>query len=207
MPRARSAWSTAVESRTSASTSWRAKPRRAKGTGRLLPAPAADPVGALCRGRRQRNSRPIGPRSRSSVQRFSARALLDDYPLEKLLPFIDWSPFFLSWELKGKYPQIFDDPTVGAEARSLFADAQRMLDRIVGERLLKAQAVYGFWRADAIGDDIALYADETGQRRTRPRCTPCGSNGNAKARPRFLPWPTSSPPWTAGGPTTWAPSP
>ena len=94
---------------------------------------------------------------------FLGTRLLDDYPLEKLLPFIDWSPFFLSWELKGKYPKILDDPTVGAEAKALFADAQRMLDRIVGERLLKAQAVYGFWRANAVGDDIALFADETGQ--------------------------------------------
>ena len=89
---------------------------------------------------------------------------MDDYPLEKLIPFIDWSPFFLSWELKGKYPKILNDPTVGAEARALFADAQRMLERIEKERLLKAQGIYGFWRAAAVGDDIALFADDTTDR-------------------------------------------
>ncbi|HEX4145293.1 MAG TPA: methionine synthase [Pirellulales bacterium] len=94
---------------------------------------------------------------------FLGTRLVDDYPLDKLLPFIDWSPFFLSWELKGKYPKILDDPAVGSEARTLFADAQRMLDRIVGERLLRAEAVYGFWRANAVGDDIVLYSDESGQ--------------------------------------------
>jgi 5-methyltetrahydrofolate--homocysteine methyltransferase len=66
----------------------------------------------------------------------------------------------LSWELKGKYPKILDDPTVGAEARTLFADAQRMLERIVDERLLTAQGIYGFWRAGSIGDDVALFSDE-----------------------------------------------
>ncbi len=82
-------------------------------------------------------------------------------PLSEIVPFIDWSPFFMAWELKGKYPQIFEDATVGVEARKLFDDAQKLLDRIVKEKLFKANAVYGFWPANSIGDDIVLYTDES----------------------------------------------
>jgi len=89
---------------------------------------------------------------------------LEDYPLEQLVPFIDWSPFFQTWELKGKYPKIFDDPTVGTEARKLFDDAQTLLDEIVSNRLLQARGVYGFWAANSDGDDVVLYADESRQR-------------------------------------------
>ncbi|HTU25450.1 MAG TPA: methionine synthase, partial [Pirellulales bacterium] len=94
---------------------------------------------------------------------FLGTRLVSEYPLEKIVPFIDWSPFFLSWELKGKYPKIFDDPTVGTEARTLFDDAQRILQRIVDERLLTAQTVHGFWRAAAVGDDIVLFTDDSAQ--------------------------------------------
>ncbi len=94
---------------------------------------------------------------------FTGRRVLDDLPLEKLVPFIDWSPFFLTWELKGKYPRIFDDPKVGAEARKLFDDARRLLDEIVAKKLLTARGVYGFWPAASIGDDVALYTDDTRQ--------------------------------------------
>ena len=87
--------------------------------------------------------------------------VLDDYPLEELLDVIDWSPFFLAWELKGKYPAILDDPQLGGEARKLFDDAQRLLARIVDERLLRARGVYGFWPAASDGDDVVLYADES----------------------------------------------
>jgi 5-methyltetrahydrofolate--homocysteine methyltransferase len=86
-------------------------------------------------------------------------------PLEELVPFIDWTPFFHAWELKGRYPMIFEDPTIGPKARELHEDAQRLLEQIIADRLLTAQAVYGFFPAASTGDDIALYADES---RTRP---------------------------------------
>ena len=87
---------------------------------------------------------------------FTGFKALRDYPLEKIAAYIDWSPFFLTWELKGKYPRIFDDPTVGLHAKELFADAQRLLDRIITEKLLAAHGVYGFWPAVSDGDDIVL---------------------------------------------------
>ena len=81
--------------------------------------------------------------------------------LETLIPYIDWSPFFHTWELRGRYPAIFDDPTVGPQARELFGDAQKLLKRICSEKLLTARGVYAFWPAKAIGDDIEVYTDET----------------------------------------------
>ena len=76
------------------------------------------------------------------------------------MPLIDWSPFFHTWELKGTYPRIFENPTWGSKARELFDDARRLLDRIVAERLLTAQAVMGFFPANAEGDDIVVFTDE-----------------------------------------------
>jgi 5-methyltetrahydrofolate--homocysteine methyltransferase len=82
------------------------------------------------------------------------------YDLPELRRHIDWTPFFASWELIGRYPQILEDEVVGAAATDLFADAQRMLERILQEGLLEARGVVGFWPAQADGDDIVLYADE-----------------------------------------------
>ncbi|HEY0898505.1 MAG TPA: vitamin B12 dependent-methionine synthase activation domain-containing protein, partial [Sphingobacteriaceae bacterium] len=81
---------------------------------------------------------------------------IEAYPLEDLLPYIDWTPFFHTWELRGSYPKIFNDPVVGVEAKKLFDDAQALLDRIVKDKLLTANAVIGFWPATAHGDDIVL---------------------------------------------------
>jgi 5-methyltetrahydrofolate--homocysteine methyltransferase len=81
--------------------------------------------------------------------------------LDDLIPFIDWSPFFHTWELRGRYPAIFDDPVVGKQARELFDDAQALLTRIRHEKLLAARGVFAFWPAKAIGDDVAVYPDET----------------------------------------------
>jgi 5-methyltetrahydrofolate--homocysteine methyltransferase len=92
---------------------------------------------------------------------FLGRRVLDRVPLERLAEYIDWSPFFLTWELKGKYPRILSDPKYGEAATRLFDDARRLLDRIVREKLLTARGVYGFWPAAAIGDDIAVYSDES----------------------------------------------
>ena len=86
-------------------------------------------------------------------------ALIDSQPLAELVPFIDWTPFFHTWELRGRYPSIFDDATVGAKAKELYDDARRLLDEILQKNWLKAKAVYGFFPAASIGDDIELYAD------------------------------------------------
>jgi 5-methyltetrahydrofolate--homocysteine methyltransferase len=80
----------------------------------------------------------------------------DDFPLDRIEPFIDWTPFFQAWELRGRYPHILSEP----RAKELFDDAQKLLREIVTKRLLTARAVYGFWRANASGDDIELYSDD-----------------------------------------------
>ncbi len=87
--------------------------------------------------------------------------VFDDYPLAELVDYIDWTPFFHSWELKGSYPKIFDDPDKGEEAKKLFADAQAMLKQIVEEKWLTAKAVVGIYPANSVGDDIELYKDES----------------------------------------------
>ncbi|MGZ5521863.1 MAG: methionine synthase [Chthoniobacterales bacterium] len=79
--------------------------------------------------------------------------------LATLVPYIDWSPFFHTWELRGRYPAIFDDPVVGQQARDLFEDAEKLLGRIVSENLLTAQGVYTFWAANSVGDDVEVYSD------------------------------------------------
>jgi 5-methyltetrahydrofolate--homocysteine methyltransferase len=91
---------------------------------------------------------------------FLGARVLRDFPLGELVPYIDWSPFFMAWELKGKYPGILSDPVVGAAARELFDDASRLLRRIVDEKLLTAHAVYGFFPANADGDDVVVFTDE-----------------------------------------------
>ncbi len=85
----------------------------------------------------------------------------DDVTLETLVPYIDWSPFFHTWELRGRYPKIFDDPIIGERARELFDDAQHLLERIIAERRLHPRGVFGLFPANAVGDDIELYTDET----------------------------------------------
>jgi 5-methyltetrahydrofolate--homocysteine methyltransferase len=84
----------------------------------------------------------------------------ENYPLDDLRDRIDWTPFFHTWELAGAFPRILEDPVVGEAARSVYADAQAMLDRIIVERWLGAAAVVGFFPANAVGDDIEVYADE-----------------------------------------------
>ncbi len=88
--------------------------------------------------------------------------------LDEIARHIDWTPFFHAWELAGSYPRILEDETVGEAARALHADAKAMLARIVDEKLLEARAVVGFFPANAVGDDVEIYADET---RAAPRAT------------------------------------
>src|SRR2546427_446878 len=92
---------------------------------------------------------------------FMGVRVLDRFPLDQIVPFIDWSPFFHTWELRGRYPKIFEDPTVGAKAKELFDDAQSLLKDIVGHKLLTARGVYGFFPATSAGDDIEVYRDES----------------------------------------------
>jgi len=91
-----------------------------------------------------------------------------DYDLAELVDYIDWTPFFQTWELAGRFPAILDDPKVGEVARSLYDDARKMLELIVKEKWFTARATIGFWPANAVGDDIVLYADEA---RSKPIAT------------------------------------
>jgi 5-methyltetrahydrofolate--homocysteine methyltransferase len=88
--------------------------------------------------------------------------VFDEYPLHELVPYIDWSPFFATWELAGRYPAILDDPVVGTQARALLADARALLTRIVRERLVTAKGVIGLFPANTMhDDDIEVYANES----------------------------------------------
>ncbi len=95
---------------------------------------------------------------------FLGTKVFKDYPIAELVPYIDWTPFFSTWEIKGTYPLLFEDEKVGEVARSLFNDAQAMLKQMVEEKWVSANAVIGFWPANAVGDDIALYVDEAGEK-------------------------------------------
>jgi len=91
---------------------------------------------------------------------FLGEKVFEDYPISELRNYIDWSPFFRTWMLTGKHPDILDDDEVGEQAQALFDDAQELLDRIVEENLLKAKAVIGFYPANAYGNDVKLFEDE-----------------------------------------------
>jgi 5-methyltetrahydrofolate--homocysteine methyltransferase len=88
---------------------------------------------------------------------FLGTRVFDDYDLNDIVKYIDWTPFFQTWQLHGKYPKIFEDKTVGAEAMKLYEDASVLLGEIIRDKSLKAKAVIGFWPANAIGDDIVLH--------------------------------------------------
>jgi len=91
---------------------------------------------------------------------FLGTRALDDYPLDALVEYIDWTPFFISWDLIGKYPKILSDDVVGEAATTLFDDAQKLLNEILDKKLLKARAVFGFWPAHTDGkDDIQVFDD------------------------------------------------
>ncbi|MDC0661837.1 methionine synthase [Marinobacter sp. SS21] len=92
---------------------------------------------------------------------FTGIRTFDDYDLSELVDYIDWTPFFISWDLSGKYPAIFDDPKRGDAARTLFDDAQRILRQMIDERRVTARGVIGFWPANRRGDDIVVYRDES----------------------------------------------
>ena len=87
--------------------------------------------------------------------------MFEEYDLNELVDYIDWTPFFMSWDISGKYPAIFDDPKRGEAARHLFDDAQKILHRMIDEKRVSARGVIGFWPANRRGDDVVLYTDES----------------------------------------------
>jgi 5-methyltetrahydrofolate--homocysteine methyltransferase len=95
------------------------------------------------------------------VPQFTGRRVLMDFPLKELVSYIDWSPFFHTWEMRGHFPDLLHDPARGPAARELMANAQDLLRQIVDQKLFQAHGVYGFYPANSDGDDIVVYADES----------------------------------------------
>jgi 5-methyltetrahydrofolate--homocysteine methyltransferase len=92
---------------------------------------------------------------------FTGVKVIDELPLKEIREFIDWSPFFHAWEIRGRYPALLDDPETGPRCRELFNDAQALLDRLLDKNLIHGKAVYGFFPAATTGDDITLYTDDS----------------------------------------------
>jgi 5-methyltetrahydrofolate--homocysteine methyltransferase len=92
---------------------------------------------------------------------FTGIKVIDDLPLKEIRDYIDWSPFFHAWEIRGRYPALLDDPALGPRCCELFNDAQVLLDRLINKPMIHGKAVYGFFPASSIGDDIELYTDES----------------------------------------------
>ena len=119
------------------------------------------PIGAA-----RKNSVPLDWNTfEPTVPREPGIHVFDDYPLAELVDYIDWSPFFQAWEIKGRYPEILDDPSVGEQAGILHADALKLLDRIVSEGLLVARGVVGLFPAQRVGDDLEVLVND-GESRT-----------------------------------------
>lgn len=95
------------------------------------------------------------------VPEFLGIKTFESIDLEELIPFIDWSPFFWSWEIRGIYPKVFESKKWGAQAKELFADAQNLLEKILKEKIFKPKALIGFWPANRVGDDVEVYRDNT----------------------------------------------
>jgi len=94
------------------------------------------------------------------IPTFTGTKIMPQQPLDQLIPYIDWSPFFHTWELRGRYPTILEDPVVGSRAKELYDDALALLRKIVDQRLFTANGVYGFFPANSLGDDIEIYRDD-----------------------------------------------
>jgi len=92
---------------------------------------------------------------------FLGARVFEEYDLNELVPYIDWTPFFISWDMSGKYPQIFDDPKRGAVAKTLFDEAQVILRKMIDEKRVTACGIAGFWPANRRGDDVVVYTDES----------------------------------------------
>ena len=138
---------------------------------------------------------------------FTGIRVLDNFPLATLRQYIDWSPFFHTWGLKGIYPRIFDHPEQGAQARQIFTEANALLDRIIEKNLITARGVYGFFPANALGDDVALYTDDCTHKGTQRASTFFASRQTAKATNPAVRSPTLSLRKKRPSPTTSEPSP
>jgi len=123
--------------------------------------------------------------SHISIPEFIGRKVLADYPLSELVPYIDWSPFFHTWEMRGRYPDLLSDPVRGPAARELFANGQELLREIVAKRPLVARAVYGFYPANSEGDDIILYTDAARTRELTRFHTLRQQKESQRAKPQF----------------------
>jgi len=111
--------------------------------------------------------------------------VIDGFPLDTLVWYIDWTPFFQTWEMAGSYPKILDDKVVGVEARRLFEDAQVMLKKIINEQWLTARAVIGFFPANSDGDDVVVYMDDTRQQKRETLHHLRQQNVKAPGRPNY----------------------
>ena len=120
-----------------------------------------------------------------ALPEFTGRRALKDFPLEELVPYIDWSPFFHTWELRGRYPDLLHDPARGPAARELFANAQELLKEIVDKKLLTAHAVYGFFPANSDGDDIVVFSDVTRTREVARLHTLRQQKDNQRGKPQL----------------------
>ena len=159
---------------------------------------------------RARTGRPSnGARRTSPSPEFTGVRVLDDFPLATLRDYIDWTPFFHTWELRGVYPQILENEKYGEQARTLFAEANALLDEIIANKLLRARGVYGLFPANAVGDDVELYADASRGRECIRDSTSCGSRPRRRTRraSRTAVSATSSRRRARAFPTTSEPSP
>jgi 5-methyltetrahydrofolate--homocysteine methyltransferase len=116
---------------------------------------------------------------------FIGRRVLKEFSLSDLAPFIDWSPFFHTWEMRGRYPDLLSDPTRGPAARELFANAQELLNEIVDKKLFTAHAVYGFFPAYGDGDDIVVFDDVTRKRQVTRLHTLRQQKDNQRGKPQL----------------------
>jgi 5-methyltetrahydrofolate--homocysteine methyltransferase len=120
------------------------------------------------------------------VPSFTGIKVFEDYPLQDLVPYIDWTPFFLAWNLSGRYPQILQDAVVGEAATSLFQDALEMLETLIDEKSIQAKAVIGFWPANRVGgDDLYVYEDETRHKVRAVLCHVRQQAAKANGRPNL----------------------
>jgi len=122
---------------------------------------------------------------RIATPEFIGRRVLKEFSLSDLAPFIDWSPFFHTWEMRGRYPDLLSDPTRGPAARELFANAQELLNEIVDKKLFTAHAVYGFFPAYGDGDDIVVFDDVTRKRQVTRLHTLRQQKDNQRGKPQL----------------------
>lgn len=135
---------------------------------------------------------------------FTGTKVFENWDLEELARYIDWTPFFQTWEMKGRYPKILEDEKQGAAARQLFADAQAMLKKIIDEKWFVPRAVIGFWPANAVGDDVRLFTDETRKEELgsfftlRQQLTKRGDKPNVALSDFVAPVDSGKPDWIGG---------